>query len=117
MAKAVFATVDDYIAAQPAPAQAALKRVRAAILEAVPGAAEGISYNMPAYKLGKTRLLQFAAWSDHYALYVSTAQIAAAFESELRNCEIDTGTIRFPLDEPVPEHLIGRIAKMRADVT
>ena len=65
--------------------------------------------------LGKNRLLQFAAWSDHYALYVATAPIVAAFKSELRNCEIDTGTIRFPLTDPVPEKLIGRIAKMRVN--
>jgi hypothetical protein len=37
---------DDYLAAQPAPARFALERVRVTILEALPGATEGISHQV-----------------------------------------------------------------------
>ena len=41
-------------------------------------------------------------------------RIAAHFGDELAGYELDKGTIRFPLDEPVPAALIGRIAKFLA---
>jgi uncharacterized protein YdhG (YjbR/CyaY superfamily) len=40
--------------------------------------------------------------------------VVAAFHEELASYEVDKGTIRFPLSEPVPVKLIGRIAKFRA---
>ncbi len=115
MSRTSFESVDAYIDAQPESARNALRQVRAAIRKAVPRADESISYNMPAYKIGKVSLLQFAAWKEHLALYVASKPIVAAFKNELQNCEIDTGTIRFSLADPVPGTLIGRIAKFRAD--
>jgi uncharacterized protein YdhG (YjbR/CyaY superfamily) len=47
-------------------------------------------------------------------MYAATEQVVAAFETELAPYEIDKGTIRFPLSEPVPVKLIGRIARFRA---
>ena len=44
-------SVDQYIASQPEALQRVLKRVRSAILKAVPKAEEVISYKIPAYKL------------------------------------------------------------------
>jgi uncharacterized protein YdhG (YjbR/CyaY superfamily) len=37
-----------------------------------------------------------------------------AFKDDLAPYEVSKGTIRFPLSEPVPVKLIGRIAKFRA---
>ena len=61
-----------------------------------------------------SRLLYFAAWRQHYSIYAATEQVVAAFRDELAAYEVDKGTIRFPLSEPVPMKLIGRIAKFRA---
>ena len=116
MAKIVFKSVDEYIEAQPHEVQTALKRVRAAIRRALPRADEVISYNMPTYKLDGTSLLHFAGWKTHFALYVSSKPILEKFERELRPYEIEKGTIRFPLDEPVPEKLIERIAAFIPEV-
>jgi uncharacterized protein YdhG (YjbR/CyaY superfamily) len=109
-----FQSVDDYIGAQLEPVQVKLARVRGAIRKAVPGAQEVISYNMPTYILDGARLLYFAVWKKHYSLYAATEDVVAAFREELAQYEIDKGTIRFPLSEPVPVKLIGRIAKFRA---
>ncbi len=69
---------------------------------------------MPTYTLYGNRLLYFAVWKQHYSIYAATKQVTAAFQDELASYEIDKGTIRFPLSEPVPVGLIGRIAKFRA---
>lgn len=113
MPKAAFASVDEYIAAQPASVQRALHLVRKSIRKALPGADEVISYNMPTYKVNGARVLHFAAWKDHFSLYAASESIVREFKDDLRGYEIEKGTIRFPLARPVPENLIERIAKFR----
>jgi uncharacterized protein YdhG (YjbR/CyaY superfamily) len=114
MAKTDFKSVDEYIASQPEAVQRLLKRVRSTIRKAVPGAEEVISYQIPAYKLQGRPVLYFAGWRQHYSLYPSTAQVVAAFKDDLAPYEVNKGTIRFPLSEPVPVKLIEGIAKLRA---
>ncbi len=113
MAKTDFKSVDEYIASQPAAVQGILGRVRNAIREALPGAEEVISYQIPAYKLRGGRVLFFAGWKQHYSLYPAGERLVAAFRDELASYEVSKGTIRFPLSQPVPVKLIGRIAKFR----
>jgi uncharacterized protein YdhG (YjbR/CyaY superfamily) len=114
VAKVEFKSVDQYIAAQPGAVAAVLARVRSAIRKAMPRAEEVISYKMPAYKLHGEVVLYFAAWKRHYSLYPAGAPLVVAFKDELASYRVDKGTIRFPLAEPVPVKLIGRIAKFRA---
>ncbi len=114
MAKSDIKSVDEYIGAQPETVQRMLGRVRSAIREAVPGAEEVISYKIPTYKLHRRPVLYFAGWKQHYSLYPATERVLAAFEDELAPYEVNKGTIRFPLSQPVPVKLIGRIAKFRA---
>ena len=60
-------------------------------------------------------VLYFAGWKHHYSLYPADAHLVAAFKEDLEPYEVnDKGTIRFPLSQPVPVQLIGRIAKFRA---
>jgi len=114
MAKTDFKSVDDYIATHPVDVQATLQRVRSTIRKAVPGAEEVISYQIPTYKLHGSYLVYFAGWKQHYSLYPATAQLVAALEGDLAPYKVNKGTIRFPLSEPVPVKLIGRIAKFLA---
>ena len=114
MAKTHFKSVDEYIAAQPAPAQKVLRLVRSTIREALPAAEEVISYNIPAYKLNGERIIYFAGWKQHFSLYPAGARLVAAFKDQLASYELRKGTIRFPLSDPVPVKLIARITKFRA---
>ena len=114
MKKTVFQSVSEYVAAQPKPIQAILRRVRETIRKAVPAAEESISYQIPTYKLEGQVMMYFAAWKEHYSLYPTTAPLLEAFGSALDGYAMSKGTIRFPLDEPVPVRLIARIARFRA---
>ena len=114
MARTDFKSVDEYMAAQPDATQAVLARVRAIIRKALPGAEEVISYQIPAYKLPGGIVIYFAGWKQHYSIYPAGERLVAEFQKELAPYEISKGTIRFPLDEPVPATLIKRIAKYRA---
>ena len=61
MAKTDFKSMDEYIASQPDPVRAALKRVRTTVRKALPGAEELISYQIPAFRLDGRMLVAFGA--------------------------------------------------------
>jgi uncharacterized protein YdhG (YjbR/CyaY superfamily) len=114
MATTDFKSVDEYIAAQPDAVQAVLGLVRRTIRKAMPGADEVISYKIPTYKLNGRAVLYFAGWKEHYSVYPASVPLVAAFKDELAPYQVDKGTIRFPLSQPVPVKLIEHIAKFRA---
>jgi uncharacterized protein YdhG (YjbR/CyaY superfamily) len=70
-----------------------------------------ISYKIPTYKLPAGAVLYFAGWKRHYSLYPVNERVVASFKDDLAPYEVNKGTIRFPLSEPVPVKLIERIAK------
>src|SRR5688572_14598245 len=115
MAKTDFKSVTEYIASKPKDMQVVLKRVRAAIRKGVPAAEEGISYQMPTYKLKDVPVMYFAGWKNHFSMYPVTDEILVAFKNELADYEVSRGTIRFPYADPVPVELIERLAKFRAE--
>jgi uncharacterized protein YdhG (YjbR/CyaY superfamily) len=106
-----FKTVDDYISSFPANVQQILLRLRQIIRDAAPGAEEIISYNMPTYEL-HGRLVYFAAWKKHVALYAA-GSAANAYADELAPFIQEKGTLQFPLDEPLPVELVRRIVQYR----
>ena len=114
MAKHVFASIDEYLDSQAAPMRELLQHVRDAIRQAIPDAEEAIAYNMPTFRQGGRSVLHFAGWQKHYSLYPATVRVVSALRSELAPYEIESGTIRFPLSEPVPVSLIKSIAQLRA---
>ena len=114
MARTDYRSIDDYLAAQPPATRRLLARVRAIIAKAVPDAAEVISYQIPAFRLKAGVVIFFAGWKQHYSVYPATAGVVAALGPALAKYEVSKGTIRFPLDAPVPERLIARVAKVRA---
>jgi uncharacterized protein YdhG (YjbR/CyaY superfamily) len=114
LAKTSFFKVDDYLAAQPDDARAALERVRTIIRKAIPRAEEVISYQIPAYKLDGRTTVFFAGWKEHFSIYPATSLVVSSLKRELAPYKISKGTIRFPLSERVPAALIARVAKLRA---
>ncbi len=114
MPKPAFATVDEYIAAQPEVARRVLERVRRTIRAAVPSVQETISYGIPTFKLGGKTVLHLAGWKRFYSLYPANPRLVGAFADELAPYAAAKSTLRFPFDAPVPQKLIARIAEYRA---
>lgn len=103
--------VNAYIAAQPKNVGAILEKLRQIIKSAAPEAHEVISYQMPAYKY-HGRLVYFAAFKNHIGFYPRTSGIET-FKKELSKYEGAKGSVKFPLDKPVPFSLIRKIVKFR----
>ena len=109
--KAGFASIDEYIATFPEEIQNILLELRTTIGAAAPGAEERISYQMPAFAL-KGILVYFAAWKDHIGFYPTSSGIHA-FRKELSIYESSKGSVKFPIDKPLPLKLIGKIVRLR----
>ncbi len=114
MAKTAITSVDQYIASQPEGVRPTLARVRQIIRKAVPKADELISYKIPAYKLHGDPVVYFAAWKQHYSLYPATRRLCEALATELAPYTVQKATIRLLYTQPVPDKLIARVAKFRA---
>ena len=60
----------------------------------------------------KGLLLGFAAFSNHCSVFPGAAVIAA-FKDELKGFTTSKGTIRFPVDKPLPAALVKKLVKAR----
>jgi uncharacterized protein YdhG (YjbR/CyaY superfamily) len=109
--KGGFRSIDEYITTFPADIQVLLEAVRATIKAAAPEAEEKISYQMPTFFL-KGNVVHFAAWKHHIGLYPAPSG-AEAFKDELLAYDSAKGSIKFPIDQPLPLDLIGRIVQFR----
>ena len=104
------ATVDEYVAAQPDVVRPALESVRSAILGAVPGAEDGIRYQMPVVSLDGAYVVHYSAWKHHIGLY-PVPVLDGALEAELAPRRSGKDTVKFMYDEPMPLDLIGRLTR------
>ena len=105
------ASVDEYIAAADPNAKKALRDIRKTIKDAAPKAEEVISYQIPGYKY-HGMLVFFAAWKKHISLYPAPWG-AESLKKEMSAYEGSKGTIKFPLDKPMPLTLIKKMVKYR----
>ncbi|HUL14606.1 MAG TPA: DUF1801 domain-containing protein [Terriglobales bacterium] len=109
-------SVAEYLASVPNPARSTLGELRAAIRSSVPReASETISYGIPAIRY-KGILVWYAAFAKHCSLF-PTASVIVAFKQELKGFPTSKGTIKFPLDKPLPIALIKKMVEARVAKT
>jgi len=104
-------TIDEYIAGFPHDVQEILEKIRITIRKAAPDAKETINYQIPTFTLNGN-LVHFAAFKKHIGLYPTPTGIEK-FKRELAVYEGAKGSVKFPLDKPIPFALISRIVKFR----
>ena len=110
--KMKFETVDEYFSSLPETARIKLEMLRKIIRNVVPGAAELISYNMPAFRFHGL-LLYFAAHKEHIGFYPGNTMAIEMFKKELTGYRTSKGTIQLPLDKDLPVTLIENIIRFR----
>ena len=109
--KSVAKDIDAYLSTQPQHVRVMLEDLRQTIRKAAPKAEEVISYQMPAFKF-HGMLVYFAGYKNHIGFYPTSSAIKA-FAKELSAYAGAKGTVRFPLDKPIPMRLITKIVKHR----
>jgi uncharacterized protein YdhG (YjbR/CyaY superfamily) len=103
-----FATHEAYFAAASAEVRPLLEGIQATVESLLPQASRCISYNLPAFR--DTRVFfYFAAFRHHIGIYPPVTRDAALIEA-LAPYRGPKGNLSFPLDQPLPLALIGRVA-------
>jgi len=106
-----YKTVDEYIASFSEPIQAKLREMRKAIAAEAPKAGEKISYGIPTFTLNGN-LVHYGGYDTHIGFYPGAAGVAE-FAKELKSYETSKGTVRFPMDKPLPLELVRKITAFR----
>lgn len=105
-------TIDEYIALQPDEVQVILNELCAFIKGLLPPEAkEKISYGLATFDL-YGNLVHFGAFKNHVGFYPGASGVAA-FQAELSKYKGAKGSVQFPLGQPLPYELIGRIVEYR----
>lgn len=103
--------IDEYIAAFPHEIQDQLQKLRETIRKAAPNAEEAMSYAIPTFRLNGN-LVHFAAFKKHIGFYPGPSGIDA-FRKELSTYDRAKGSVRFPIDKPLPLSLVSKVVKFR----
>ena len=104
-------TPQEYLATVPAQARPALDQVRSAIREALPNAAETISYSILGYRLHGRVICYCAGWAEHVSLY-PVPEGDEEYAAAMAPYHSGRGTLKFPLSEPMPTTLVARTARL-----
>ncbi|MBM9468521.1 iron chaperone [Nakamurella leprariae] len=103
--------VERYLADFDVEVRERLQDMRRAIHQAVPGAGETISHQMPAITLDGTPVVWFAGWRRHLSMY-PVPPADELLERRIGRYRHGADTVRFPLADPLPVELVGRIARL-----
>ena len=102
-----------YFASLPPVVRTRMKTIRDMVREIAPDAVEVFSYRIPGFRLNGKPLVWYAAFKHHTSLYPMTAAIRRAHAAALKHYKMSTGTVQFPLDQPLPTALVKRLIKAR----
>jgi len=107
------AGVEEYLAALPKQARAALEKLRKTIKGAAPEATEAISYRMPAFEDQGRSLVAYGAFKDHCSFFPMSTKVIDDHMDELRPFYAGRGTLRFTAERPLPAALVRKLVKER----
>src|SRR5262249_23510103 len=105
--------VDAYLTALDEPKRSTLEALRRSIKAAVPAAEECISYGMPAFRLDGKVVAGFAAFKNHLAYLPHSGEVLARLGDRLDGYERTTGSLHFPIDDPLPDDLVRSLVEAK----
>ncbi len=105
--------VDDYLAAAPEPQRSTLQALRSTLRELLPDATEAMSYGMPAFVVAGKPVAGYAWAKRHCSYHPHSGTVLAEVADLLDGYQRSTGTLRFPVDEPLPAALVARLVEVK----
>ena len=105
--------IDQYLAALEEPKRTTLARLRQTILDIVPEADQGMSYGLPAFKVGGKTIAGFAAFKNHLSYLPHSGSVFPQLTDELKGYAFSSGALRFGIGEPLPAPLVEKLIATR----
>ncbi|MBT8164650.1 MAG: hypothetical protein HKO82_11665 [Acidimicrobiia bacterium] len=106
-------TVDEYLENAPEPHRTTLCQIRESLRNILPEATEGLSYGVPAFMIDGTPVAGYAYFKNHCGFYPHSGSVLASVADELADYDWAKGTLRFPIDAPLPHSLLARLVEAR----
>ncbi len=104
-----FSSHEEYLKSLSPEIQALMLSIQHKVESLLPDATRCISYQMPAYRANKHIFFYFAAFKQHIGLYPPVTQDSELIEA-LQPYRGKKGNLSFPLNQPLPLELIGKVA-------
>lgn len=105
--------IDRYLADLEEPKRATLQGLRQTILEVVPEAEEGISYQVPAFRVDGKVIAGFAAFKNHLSYLPHSGSVFPLLRDEIASYKTSKGALQFPVDAPLPKPLVEQLIRVR----
>ena len=105
--------IDQYLAGLDEPKRSSLQRLRQRILEVVPEAEEGISYQLPAFRVNGKVIAGFAAFKNHLSYLPHSGSVFPVLRDEVASFKTSTGALQFPIDSSLPNSLVEQLIRVR----
>ena len=107
------AEIDAYLAGLEEPKRSTLEALRVSILAVVPGAAQGISYGLPAFRVEGKVVAGFAAFKNHLSYLPHSGQVLSSLGDAVAGYKQTPGSLHFAIDEPLPDELVRRLVEAK----
>jgi uncharacterized protein YdhG (YjbR/CyaY superfamily) len=107
--------VDAYIAALDEPKRSTLEALRRTILEVAPDAEQGLSYRVPAFRVGGKTIAGFAAFKNHLSYLPFSGSVLPRLADELTGYSGTKSALHFPVDQPLPKALVAKLIAARLE--
>jgi uncharacterized protein YdhG (YjbR/CyaY superfamily) len=105
--------IDQYLASLEEPKRSALQQLRKTILEVIPEAEEGISYQLPAFRVDGKVVAGFAAFKNHLSYLPHSGSVFPVLRDEVAGYKTSKGALQFPIDSSLPKTLVEQLIRVR----
>ena len=107
------AEIDDYLQRLDEPKRSTLSQLRRDILAVVPDAEQCISYGLPGFRIDGKTIAGFAAFKNHLSYLPHSGSVFPELAGELAGYQKSSGSLRFPVDQPLPPELVEKLIAVR----
>ena len=116
MAKTNYQTIEEYHAAFTGEVLDRMQSLRKLIQKIVPEAEEVISYQIPAFKIGKDFLIYYSAYAKHITIsHPWSTDLLKKFEKELKEYVVSKSAIQLPHNQELPMEFLEKLLRFRKE--
>ena len=105
--------VDEYLAGAPEPQRSTLEALRRTLRELLPDASEAMSYSVPAFVVDGKPVAGYAWAKRHCSYFPHSGAVLVELSGLLEGYDWSKGTLRFPVDAPLPRKLVARLIEVK----